>query len=126
MLHVSGDPVAVMLAGSTATPEQREQLRHELGFDKPFVWQYVDFVNGAVHGDLGRSVRFGQPSLPLVLERLPYTLLLTVVAMLFAVAVAVPIGVISAARPNGLLDYAGRLLTLVGQSVPLFWLGVMF
>ncbi len=126
MLHVSGDPVNVMLAGSTATSEQREQLRHELGFDKPFVLQYVDFVTGAAHGDLGRSVRFGQPSLGLVLERLPATLRLTVTAMLFAIAIAVPAGVVSAARPNSPADYAGRLLTLVGQSIPLFWLGVMF
>jgi peptide/nickel transport system permease protein len=126
MLHVSGDPVSVMLAGSGASAEQKEQLRHELGFDKPFLLQYVDFVAGAAHGDLGRSVRFGQPALGLVLERLPNTLRLTTVAMIFAVLVAVPIGVLSAARPNGPLDYFGRLFTLVGQSIPLFWLGVMF
>ena len=125
MLHVSGDPVAIMLAGGTATPEQREQLRRELGFDKPFAVQYVDFVAGAVHGDLGRSLRMNRPVVEVVFERLPYTLLLTVLAMAFAVAVAVPVGVIAAARPNGALDYAGRLLTLVGQSIPLFWLGVM-
>lgn len=125
MLHVSGDPVAIILAGGTATPEQREQLRAELGFDKPFVFQYADFVGGALRGDLGRSLRMNRPVVEVILERLPSTLWLTTVAMLFAVAVAVPVGVVSAARPNSAIDYFGRLLTLVGQSIPLFWLGIM-
>jgi ABC-type dipeptide/oligopeptide/nickel transport system permease component len=125
LLHVSGDPVAIMLAGGTATPEQREQLRRELGFDKPFILQYVDFVLGATQGDLGRSLRMNRPVVEVIFERLPSTIWLTTVAMLFAIAVAVPVGVISAARPNSAVDYLGRLLTLIGQSVPLFWLGVM-
>lgn len=125
LLHVSGDPVAIMLAGGTATPEQRDQLRRELGFDKPFILQYVDFVLGATQGDLGRSLRMNRPVVEVIFERLPSTIWLTTVAMLFAIAVAVPVGVISAARPNSAVDYLGRLLTLIGQSVPLFWLGVM-
>jgi peptide/nickel transport system permease protein len=125
LLHISGDPVAIMLAGGTATPEQREQLRRELGFDKPFILQYADFVLGAAQGDLGRSLRMNRPVVEVIFERLPSTIWLTTVAMLFAIAAAVPVGVISAARPNGALDYLGRLLTLIGQSVPLFWLGIM-
>jgi glutathione transport system permease protein len=125
MLHVSGDPVAIMLAGGTATPEQRDQLRRELGFDKPFILQYADFVAGAAQGDLGRSLRMNRPVVEVIFERLPSTIWLTTVAMLFAIAVAVPVGVISAARPNSLVDYFGRLLTLIGQSIPLFWLGIM-
>jgi peptide/nickel transport system permease protein len=125
MLHVSGDPVAIMLAGGTATPEQRDQLRRELGFDKPFILQYADFVAGAAQGDLGRSLRMNRPVVEVIFERLPSTIWLTTVAMLFAIAVAVPVGVISAARPNSPVDYFGRLLTLIGQSIPLFWLGIM-
>jgi glutathione transport system permease protein len=125
MLHLSGDPIAIMLAGGTATEVQREQLRHEYGFDRPFIVQYFDFVAGALRGDLGRSLRMNRSAVEVVLERLPYTLLLATAAMTFAVVVAVPVGVISAARPNSLIDYFGRLLTLVGQSIPLFWLGIM-
>jgi peptide/nickel transport system permease protein len=125
MLHLSGDPIAIMLAGGTATEVQREQLRHEYGFDRPFIVQYFDFVAGALRGDLGRSLRMNRSAVEVVLERLPYTLLLATAAMTFAIVVAVPVGVISAARPNSLIDYFGRLLTLVGQSIPLFWLGIM-
>jgi glutathione transport system permease protein len=125
MLHLSGDSIAIMLAGGTATEVQREQLRHEYGFDRPFIVQYFDFVAGALRGDLGRSLRMNRSAVEVVLERLPYTLLLATAAMTFAIVVAVPVGVISAARPNSLIDYFGRLLTLVGQSIPLFWLGIM-
>jgi peptide/nickel transport system permease protein len=125
MLLISGDPVAVMLAEGRHTVEERAALRRELGLDKPFPVMYVEFVSGLLRGDLGRSLRFHQPAAPLVMERLPATLQLAVGAMAFAVAVAVPVGVISAARPRSVVDYAGRALTLIGQSVPLFWLGIM-
>lgn len=125
MLHISGDPVAVILESGIASQEERAALRRELGLDRPFILQYVDFVRGAARGDLGRSLRFRQPALNLVLERLPATVHLAVAAMLFSVAVAIPVGVISAARPNTVVDYVGRLLTLAGQSIPLFWLGIM-
>jgi len=125
MLHVSGDPVAVMLQSGFASEAEREALRRELGFDKPFLLQYVDFVGGALRGDLGISLRFRQPALGIVRERLPATVRLAVAAMLFAVAVAVPVGILSAVRPHTVGDHAGRLLTLAGQSIPLFWLGIM-
>src|SRR5262245_33006792 len=126
MLHLSGDPVAVMLAGGPATREDYDRLRRELGYDKPFVLQYVDFLAAAARGDFGSSVRFRQPALPLVAARLPATFQLAAVALLFAVVVAIPVGVLSAARPNSLADLVGRLLTLLGQSIPIFWLGIMF
>lgn len=125
MLHISGDPVAVILESGIASNEEREELRRELGLDRPFLIQYLDFVTRAIQGDLGRSLRFRQPALTLVVERLPATVQLAVAAMLFSVAVAVPIGIISAVKPNSVIDNAGRLLTLVGQSIPLFWLGIM-
>ena len=73
MLHISGDPVAVILESGYASNEEREALRHELGLDRPFILQYIDFVRGALQGDLGRSLRFRQPALELVMERLPAT-----------------------------------------------------
>ncbi|MCL4295444.1 MAG: ABC transporter permease [Anaerolineae bacterium] len=125
MLHISGDPVAVILESGIAGNEEREELRRELGLDRPFLVQYLDFVTRAVQGDLGRSLRFRQPALTLVMERLSATVQLAVAAMLFSVAVAVPIGISSAVKPNSVIDNAGRLLTLAGQSIPLFWLGIM-
>jgi len=126
MLHISGDPVAIILESGYASNEEREALRHELGFDRPFILQYIDFVRGALQGDLGRSLRFRQPALELVMERLPATAHLALAAMLVSVLVAIPVGVLSATRPNSVFDQVGRLLTLVGQSIPLFWLGIMF
>jgi ABC-type dipeptide/oligopeptide/nickel transport system permease component len=126
MLHLSGDPVAVMLAGGPATREDYDQLRRELGYDKSFIAQYFHFLTAAARGDLGDSVRFRQPALPLVAARLPATFQLAAAALLFAVLVAVPVGILSATRPNSLADLAGRLLTLLGQSIPIFWLGIMF
>jgi ABC-type dipeptide/oligopeptide/nickel transport system permease component len=126
MLHISGDPVAVILESGYASNEEREALRHELGLDRPFILQYIDFVRGALQGDLGRSLRFRQPALELVMERLPATAYLALAAMLVSVLVAIPVGVLSATRPNSIFDQVGRLLTLAGQSIPLFWLGIMF
>ena len=126
MLHISGDPVAVILESGYASNEEREALRHELGLDRPFILQYIDFVRGALQGDLGRSLRFRQPALELVIERLPATAHLALAAMLVSVLVAIPVGVLSATRPNSIFDQVGRLLTLAGQSIPLFWLGIMF
>jgi ABC-type dipeptide/oligopeptide/nickel transport system permease component len=118
--------VAVILESGYASNEEREALRHELGLDRPFILQYIDFIRGALQGDLGRSLRFRQPALDLVMERLPATIHLAVAAMLVSVLVALPVGVFSATRPNSIFDQIGRLLTLAGQSIPLFWLGIMF
>ncbi len=100
MLQLSGDPVAVIMAGSFGTPEYIAKLRHDLGLDLPVYQQYLRFLGDALHGDLGRSLRWSQPALPLVIQRLPATFELAVAAMLFAVAVAVPAGVLSATRPR--------------------------
>ena len=125
MLHVSGDPVAVMLQSGVSDPRQAAALRHELGLDKPFLFQYVDFLQGLAQGDLGPSLRFRRSSWEIIGERLPSTLLLTVAAMGFALAVAIPVGILSATRPRSAVAVVGRLVTLVGQAVPLFWLGIM-
>lgn len=125
MLYASGDPVAVMLQSGIASQQERETLRRELGLDRPFILQSVDFIVGVVQGDLGYSLRFRKSAADLIVERLPATFQLAIMAMLVALAVAIPVGIISAAKPHSLVDYIGRLLTLAGQSIPLFWLGIM-
>jgi peptide/nickel transport system permease protein len=125
MLHLTSDPIAIMLSGSLASRDEQESLRRELGLDQPFPVQYAAFLSAAVRGDLGKSIRFQRPALGLVLERLPATMELALAAMLIAVAVAVPMGILSASKPNGLVDYLARFVSLIGQSVPIFWLGIL-
>jgi peptide/nickel transport system permease protein len=126
MLIISGDPVAIMVSGSgTASPEVAARLRHELGLDRPFLVQWLDFVFRAIQGDLGQSFRYGRPALGLVLERLPATIELTAAAIVFALSVALPAGVIAALKPRSLIDRLVMLVALSGQAIPSFWLGIM-
>ncbi len=125
LLQVAGDPVVIMLSGSGATEQQLQELRRDLGLDAPAPVRYARFIAGLVRGDLGKSLRSNRPALPLVLERMPATFLLTVSALIFSLACAVPIGVISATRPRGFFDGVGRLIAVIGQATPVFWLGIM-
>jgi peptide/nickel transport system permease protein len=124
ILHLSGDPTALMLPAD-ARPEDAVRLRHAFGFDRPLPIQYLDFLWGALRGDLGVSLRFQQPALGLVLERVPMTLLLAVSGLTFAIVLALPIGILSAARRGTWIDSLGMMLALLGQSIPVFWLGLM-
>jgi peptide/nickel transport system permease protein len=118
--------VVTMLGGGTgATQADLEKLRHELGLDQPLPVQYWRFISQAVQGDMGVSLRFRQPALPLVLERLPATIQLAVSSLLLALIVALPIGVLSAIYPRSWVDRVAMTIALIGQSVPLFWLGIM-
>ncbi len=143
ILHLTGDPAALLMPPD-ATKEDIDNFRKLMGFNDPlFVrwppWQYLNppwrsltdtqygrFFVGVIHGDSGLSFRHQQPALSLVLERMPATLELTLAAMIIAVSVAVPIGVLSAVRRNSFLDHAGMVLALLGQSMPVYWLGIMF
>jgi len=125
LLHLTpGDPASIML-GEQATPEQIRDLRHALGLDEPLVTQYAWFLAHAVRGDFGASIRAQRPALEVVLERLPATLLLTAGAFTFALCVGLPIGVISAVKRLSLWDHGSMALALMGQSMPVFWLGLM-
>ncbi|MDP8921372.1 MAG: ABC transporter permease [Chloroflexota bacterium] len=124
LLHATGDPVALLLP-LDATQAEPDRLRTQLGLDDPLVVQYWRFVSGAVRGDFGRSIRQSEPALGLVLERLPATLELTLTAMGIAVAVAIPAGILAAAKRGTVVDQAAMLIALVGQSMPNFWLGIM-
>ncbi|MDI3341217.1 MAG: ABC transporter permease [Sphaerobacter sp.] len=124
VLFQTGDPV-VLLASPDATKEEIEQIRHEMGFDRPWYIQYADFLGNAVRGDFGISLRQKQPVFKLVWERIPATLELAVAAFVLSVSLAVPVGVISATRRNSIWDNLSMGLALLGQSLPVFFLGVM-
>ncbi len=124
LTFLTGDPAEIMLPPG-ATAAQIEKFRAEWGFDDPLIVQYWRFLKRAVHGDFGVSLRHGQQSLPLIAARLPATLQLTVTAMLLAIVLAVPLGVLAATHRGGPIDLLAMGVALVGQSVPNFWLAIM-
>ena len=128
MRLLPGDPALVILSEGDAsfTQEELQDLRRQLGTDRPIVVQYVDWIGGLLRGDLGTSIwRSGQPVTKLVGDRIFRTLELAVLAILIAVAFAVPLGVISAIKPDSLIDYFSRIIALVGISIPTFFAGLL-
>ena len=123
-LRLSGDPAATMLPGD-ASVDELVALRRQLGLDRPLWLQYLQFLAGAVSGDFGTSFRHQQPALPLVLERLPATLELAGAALLLAVALALPLGILAAVYRGRVLDVAAMAFAVVGQATPYFWMGIM-
>lgn len=125
LMHIApGDPVTLLL-GDDATPEDVERTRREWGLDKPLMVQYLDFISRAVTGDFGSSLKFNEPVIKLIAERLPATLELAFASLIVAILLAVPLGVYSAIKHNSLLDHAGMSVALIGVSLPNFWLGIM-
>lgn len=124
ILHLTGDPVRLMLP-LEASAEDAAILRQEMGFDRPLYVQYLVFLEGALRGDFGESLRHTEPALTLVLERLPATMLLTAAALGIALALALPVGIISAVKPNSAIDHIGMVTVLIGQSMPIYWSGLM-
>jgi peptide/nickel transport system permease protein len=122
--RVVGDPAKVMLP-LTSTAAQRKAFDHQLGLDKPLIVQYFDFWKGILHGNFGESYVRKQPALHVALDYLPATLELVFVGMAIAFVLAVTIGVIAALRPGRLLDRAVTFVSLIGLSVPQFWLGLL-
>jgi len=122
-LHlVPGDPVDVML-GETALPADKEALRHALGLDRPVLERYVNYLAGLGRGDLGDSLALQAPVWRLVASRYPATLELAAAAVVVSLAMAIPLGILAAARPGSLLDRASMAAALFGASVPNFALG---
>src|SRR2546425_10836900 len=124
LTFLTGDPAEIMLPPG-ATAEQIATFRAAWGSDAPLPVQYWRFLRRAVHGDFGTSLRHGQSSLPLIAARLPATFQLTVTAMLLAIVLAVPLGVLAATHRGGKIDLLAMGVALVGQSVPNFWLAIM-
>ena len=125
LMHIApGDPVTLLL-GDDATPADIERTRREWGLDRPLLVQYWDFLSRAVTGDFGRSLKFNEPVMKLITERLPATLELAFASLCVAILISVPLGVYSAIKHNSLLDHAGMSIALIGVSLPNFWLGIM-
>jgi peptide/nickel transport system permease protein len=123
LMHLSGDPVAMILP--EATEADRALLREAMGFNRPLLVQYGSFMVRAVQGDFGQSLYHRSPALPLVLERMPTTLLLTLFALLLAVGIAIPAGIFTAVKRYSVYDYLATVAVLLGQSMPVFWTGIM-
>jgi peptide/nickel transport system permease protein len=125
LTFIAGDPVDAMLP-QDADAAQAERLREALGLDQPMHVQYFRFLGRAVQGDFGEAIKWrGQSAMGLVMERLPATLELAGLAMLISIGLAVPIGVASAVRRDTSVDRVGKVIALLGQSLPPFWLGIM-
>jgi len=123
LIHfIPGDPAQAML-GEGAAPEDVAQLRERLGLDRPILVQYGSFLQGLARGDLGVSLRNDQPVLQQIVERMPATAELAFASMAVAVLIALPLGIIAAVWRGTAVDYGAMTLSLVGISIPNFWLG---
>jgi len=119
-----GDPVRTML-GTEADPTQIENLRSELGLDRPLYEQYADWMKGLLTGELGNSIRFSMPVKDLLFDRLPVTMSLALLTLTIVLLVSLPLGMFAARRQNKLSDVSLSTLTQIGMAVPSFWLGMM-
>jgi len=124
LARLSGDP-ALLLASPDATAKDIQGLRVQWGLDKPLHVQYWNFLSHAVQGDLGKSIRWGKPTLELWLSRFPNTLLLGGAAFLFSIIVGISIGVITAIRANTWIDTFGKTFAFMGVSLPVFWIALL-
>ena len=123
LIHmIPGDPVEVML-GETAQSADKERLRQDLGLDQPIPVQYAHFLEGLAKGDMGRSYFYRQPVSKVIIERIPATAELALAGMIVALIIAIPLGIIAALRKNTAIDHGSMFLSLVGVSMPHFWLG---
>ena len=125
MMRLSGDPIS-MLAGPDAPPEVLQQLRVKWGLDQPWPQQLVSYLGNALHGDFGMSLRNNIPASDLFLSRLPATLLLGFCSLMLSIVVGVPLGIIAAVRQNSPLDRFVMSMSVLGFSLPNFFLGILF
>ena len=121
---IPGDPASVML-GPQASVEDIEALREKLGLNEPLFTQFFQYIGNLLQGNLGVSYTYNEPIMSLIMERFPNTVILAISALIIAVIIGIPAGIISAAKQNSLLDYSVMLVSLIGVSMPIFWLGVM-
>jgi len=124
LVLLTGDPAAT-IAGPDASPEDVARVRRDLGYDQPVPIQMVRYLGRILQGDFGRSSTYRQAAFPLIVERLPATLALTGAAMLINLAIALPLGIYSAVKRGGAVDWIGTVLVFAGQSMPVFWMGIM-
>jgi len=125
IMYKAGDPLQMLLPPE-ATQHEVAQMRHTLGLDGSFLTQYKSFLVQLSHGNLGNSFIYGEPALAIVLERLPATLELAVLAMIISILLGIPLGVISSIRPDSLKSRIIMFFSLAGISIPVFWIGMIF
>lgn len=127
LLFLTGDPAEVILGDGAdrMTVDQIQEFRAKMGFDRPWLVQYASFVGKALQGDFGYSFIRHQPAYEVIADKLPATLQLAAFAFVLSLVVSIPLGVLSATRPNTTIDHAVTALTLAGQSIPSFWLGIL-
>ena len=124
ILHLTGDPAALLLPES-ATQQDYREIRSRMGFDRPLVEQFAQYMAHAARMDFGTSFHQHSPAMAIVLERMPATFELAVAAFIIALVIALPVGILSATHRNTPIDYGAMSTALVGQSMPNFWLGLM-
>ncbi|WP_211838145.1 dipeptide ABC transporter permease DppB [Proteus terrae] len=122
---IPGDPVMIMAGERGLSPERHAYLMTELGLDKPLWQQYINYLNGIFHGDLGISLKSRIPVWDEFLPRFKATLELGVCAMIFAVSVGIPVGVLAAVKRGSIFDHTAISVSLAGYSMPIFWWGIM-
>ena len=126
LIHmIPGDPALAML-GRNADPHQVEELRRQMGLDKPLPLQFLTWAGRALQGDLGTSIISGRPVFSTIMERFPHTITLALAALFFSILIALPSGIMAAVKQNTILDRAFMLFALAGVSIPSFWAGIMF
>ena len=125
ILSFAPGDVARMILGQDATPEQVAELNHEMGLDQPLIIRYVNYMVDALQLDFGRSWTGNFDVLGEFAHRLPYTLLVSLLALLFATSIGIPLGIISAIKQYSLLDYGSTFVVMLLFSMPAFWLGTM-
>lgn len=122
-----GDPIRLYTFGATdLSQEDIEGLRRAFGLDKPLHEQYLDWLTRIVRGDFGKSLLYHRDSLQLIVERIPNTLTLVVAALLLAIGIGIPLGIVAALNRGSWIDNVVRVLAVVGHAVPAFWLGLIF
>jgi peptide/nickel transport system permease protein len=124
LAYLSGDP-AIAIAGAGGSGKDADLIRHLYGFDRPIFVQYVDWIGQALQGNLGTSYYFNMPVSQIIGERIPVTLILGTVSFAVAMLVGLPLGILAALKPNGLLDRIVLLIAVSGQAIPSFWLGLI-
>ncbi len=124
LVRLTGDPARLMMPRE-ASAEAVEAFREAMGFNRPLLVQFGDYFAGAVMGDFGNSLHFKTPALDLVLERLPATVQLAAAALLIAMIIGIPLGLVGGFNPGSAVDSVGRTLALLGQSIPNFWLALI-
>lgn len=119
-----GGPLSAAYRNPNITKEQIELLKHQLGLDLPLPVQYARWIGDLLQGDLGDSIKFKRPVSDMIIERIPNTFILVGVSFSVTLIVALPVGIISARKPYSLFDYLATTLTFIGQSIPVYWLGL--